>query len=94
MKNTVCKKCGTKFHYCTSCDHDPCRYNGYCSDECWEQGEEHSDIKKRTIDFYSSLPTDEQRRFFKDVCEEIDEDYLYKMIEWIEKYEKELGVVA
>jgi len=90
-----CKNCQKEFHYCTSCDHDPCRSEGYCSDSCWETDKEYADIKKRALEFYESLMNDSQKQFFKDICEgEIGEDYQYLILDWIEKYEKELGKVV
>jgi hypothetical protein len=37
MKNTPCKRCGTKFHWCRSCGWDSDLHplaEGYCSEEC------------------------------------------------------------
>ena len=37
MKNTTCKACGKKFHYCSNCGWDRglhCLREGYCSDTC------------------------------------------------------------
>ena len=79
----ICKICGKGFHYCVSCMVDPCRDEGCCSDDCWDKSEELATLKKRTLDFYNALITDEQKQFFKEVCKDIEELYLYKMSIWI-----------
>ena len=38
MKNTTCKVCGSRYHFCSSCDSGGVEFmgDGYCSQTCYD----------------------------------------------------------
>jgi hypothetical protein len=36
----ICRYCGKYFHYCIACLYDAILNDGFCSIECWENGQE------------------------------------------------------
>jgi len=77
-----CKECGTKVHYCTSCDPDDILENGYCSQKCWESSEEYKETKINFIFFWKSL-NDEQKEFVNTYIYNMVETYQYEIDTWI-----------
>ena len=51
----ICKTCGHKFHYCSSCDYDVYMSEGCCSEECFNKSDEYISWKKKVEGFWSSL---------------------------------------
>ena len=85
-----CKNCGRKFHYCTSCDHDPISDLGFCSDECFEASEE---FIKNTADFILLVDSLNNKNliFLYKILSQISEEYYGYFIDLImEKFKEDL----
>ena len=42
----ICKTCGEKFHYCTSCDYDELSEMGYCCQKCFYKDPKFIELRK------------------------------------------------
>ncbi|WP_298752192.1 hypothetical protein [uncultured Arcobacter sp.] len=65
-----CKKCGKKFHYCSSCDSIDHMDKGYCSSECYGSSDEYTNIDTITNELLESM-SDETFKKFKYFMDEI-----------------------
>ena len=65
MINMVCKSCGKKFHYCSSCDHSGMQFadEGYCSEVCWHKCAEYKRNRSVFRMFLNCLSVDELNTF-------------------------------
>lgn len=79
----ICKNCIKEYHYCTTCEEDAAKYNGYCSNECWEKSAEYFNIKHKFISFYISL-TEKQKHFLIEAINDIDYTYLEEIPKWLD----------
>lgn len=85
----TCKKCGKKFHYCGSCDSELCMSNGYCSDKCFESGQELREIKELIYNFLDRLDNDSINLFEYFIKEEFVEYLESYYLKFIQEYREE-----
>ena len=77
----ICKKCGSKYHYCGSCDYDEIASEGYCSEECWASGDEYKEQYVNFKNFYKTLDNDQKTKF-KNWFDNTYEFYDYYIEKW------------
>lgn len=58
-----CKNCNKNFHYCSSCYGDKYEDNGYCSEKCFVNSDEYSEVFEKVSCFYNALDFNLQREF-------------------------------
>jgi hypothetical protein len=80
----ICKTCGKHFHCCTSCYAGYPQDEGYCSEECAQQGTEFKECKKLLQQFTKS-----QLKDIDTLCHEYSDDFVYRVIEHLQKEQNE-----
>lgn len=76
----ICKKCGKKFHYCSSCDPDIHHDLGYCDIKCYQSSDEYQRIYNNTFAFIQSLTPDQAKRFAVMMDDYVDHENLIDTI--------------
>ena len=90
MKNTICKKCGKKFHACSSCYLTSNWEYIYCSEDCWKSSDEFKKMEETFTKYYTMLV----KKMFNELIDFFsDYDYEFIIENWLkdmEKIEKEV----
>ena len=66
-----CKKCGKKYHWCSSCGPDFPNDEGYCSDECFENSEETKNVMYK-VDYLLKNMNNKQLVYLYDLIKSED----------------------
>lgn len=88
MKNTTCKTCGRKFHACSSCGLDHDWEWTYCSEVCYKNSKDYSELEKAQDIILTKLDKKQLKAIYtvfidgepsydfeRKLCEKIGEQY-------------------
>ena len=59
----ICPVCGTRFHYCSSCNISSAWEASYCSEKCWHASRTYTEMRQRFGDLYAAMDPAVRARF-------------------------------